>query len=300
MSDRRLLGPGLVRGLRRPARPAPPAHPTYPGYRDVVRYAFAAVPHYRDHWARAGCVLGEPPPLSAAEADAVLPALFPFERPMPDDVPPATTASGLGAALREAAAVTDAPPGTPEGVLAEVGTALRDWDRVAGLRYVSVLICLDHAAPAVAADQRRLRRELGPDALLYGSAEDLRALDAELAGSGPGQAAPARRCLRSSLLAWPAEGAGRDRGPDAVGESVPAVLVDRHLGPFAARPAGCSAWHLVPGPLTLTVGQDGCPEFTVLRRHGPVLIRLRPEGIEGWRAGSCPVHDRPALLAREG
>ncbi|RLK54311.1 hypothetical protein [Actinokineospora cianjurensis] len=228
--------------------------------------AVREVPFYRERHAR-GLGLG---PVPVEELERRLWALCPLSRPYrpaaeptlwtgdPRDLATALLVAGVGGV----------------GVL-EVRSAVVPWTRLGALgpRYAPVL--------APSADVVDLSASDGPARAMVASGETVLVSPPEVADEVSARIGHAGMIVRRLTSAT-----------DILG---PAVLHNRHIGYFAARPHGCARWHILWRRFHVSPG-DGGLLVTALRRRRPTLVRVLIDiGLN--RVGICREHGRPVLGA---
>ncbi|GAA3065106.1 hypothetical protein [Actinokineospora globicatena] len=232
----------------------------------VAARAVREVPFYRERHAR-GLGLA---PVPVAEVAQRLWALCPLSSPhRPAAEPtlwtgdPRDLATGLLVAGVSGASVL------------EVRSALVPWTRLGALgpRYAPVL--------SPSADAVDLSASDGPARAMTAAGETVLVSPPEVATEVAARVGHTGVIVRRLTTAT-----------DMIG---PAVLHDRHLGYFAARPHGCGSWHVLWRRFHVAAG-DGGVLVTALRRRRPTLVRVLVDvGLN--RVGVCREHGRPVLQA---
>lgn len=261
--------------------------PVLPGerrYRRAVRRAFARVAFYRDQWAAAGRVIGEPVPTPVAALPAPAWSLYPFAWPWSADLePPPATLRPLAQALWLAGCRDRRP-------VLEVREALLDrrWLPRRGARRRATYRGLLSATAVVASPQRRV--ELNQAALAA----------AATAGAGWVVGGPAELAALPELSGgWlrpvhrlPVAAAGAGEPPDP---AVPALLYEPALGYLGARVVECGQFHLCRGVYARV--RAGALTLSLVRSRRPTLLDIVPPGATGLAVGRCQRHGRPVLTA---
>ncbi|GAA3014139.1 hypothetical protein GCM10010483_68940 [Actinokineospora diospyrosa] len=228
--------------------------------------AVREVPFYRERHAR-GLGLA---PVPTAELERRLWALCPLSRPYRATAEP-TLWTGDPADL--AAAVRGC--GAGGGAVVEVRSALVPWERLGplGPRYAAVLAPTATAVEVSASD--------GPARALVAAGRALLVSPPDVAAAVQSRIGTATTIVRRlSKVGDPGS---------------PAVLYDRHLGYFAARPTSCGQWHVLWRRFHVSPGETGVL-VTALKRRRPTLVRVAVDVGLG-RVGECPVHGTPVLQA---
>ncbi|MEO5876429.1 MAG: hypothetical protein ABIS86_16450 [Streptosporangiaceae bacterium] len=237
-------------------------------YRQAADRAFRRVPFYREQWAVAGRVLAHPRPVPSTDLAGELFRLCPLGRPWRPGAEPSLWI-GDRAALRQAVGLV-----SHARTVLEIRDACLDWTSLGrGVRYGFVL---PPGADTVDEDRRLLlnhRAEtLTGASVLVGTPQDLSVVRLE--------AEPVPRLSLGAALSG--EGA--------------ALVHDRCLGYFAARPSSCGRLHLLWRRFHLRVDDAGTPMVTDLRRSRPTLVNVVPAGAPPVSVGHCPTHDGPVIM----